>query len=57
MMLSEVSIFTGIIAYIRSKDIEKNCLICDYKKNWDACPSMKPIMDKLYTHGFKKRKN
>ena len=30
---------------------------CDYKGNWDDCPGMKNIRDKLYEHSFRERKS
>ncbi len=55
-LLMEINFIIGAIAYIRAKDIKKICLACQYEGNWNKCPSMKPIMDKLYEHQFKKRK-
>jgi hypothetical protein len=46
----------GAIAYIRAKNIKKICVKCEFIGNWDICPAMKPIMDKLYEHQFKQKK-
>ncbi|TFG28861.1 MAG: hypothetical protein EU532_04305 [Promethearchaeota archaeon] len=46
--------FIFIISYIRMTHILKECEQCEYKGDWDSCPAMKPITDKLYEHGFKK---
>lgn len=53
----EINIFVGVIAYIRSKHIQKECNTCDYQGDWDSCPGMKPMRDKLYEHGFRKSKS
>ena len=53
----EINIFVGVIAYIRSKHIQKECNKCDYQGDWDSCPGMKNIRDKLYEHGFRERKS
>jgi hypothetical protein len=53
--IMEVSFFTGVIAYIRANRIEKDCLECEYKKDWEHCPGMSKITKDLYLHGFKKR--
>jgi len=55
IMLIQINFFTGVIAYVRVKHIEKQCSECEYKGDWDLCPSMKPIMDKLKEHNFKKK--
>lgn len=52
----EINMFVGAIAYIRSKSIQKECQACDYQEDWDACPGMKPIRDKLYADGFRTKK-
>lgn len=54
--LLEINFFIGVIAYIRSNHIKKECLNCEYEGDWDNCPAWKPIRDKLYEHGFRKRK-
>lgn len=46
--------FVFIISYIRMIHILEECEQCEYKGDWDSCPAMKPISDKLYEHGFKK---
>jgi len=56
IMIWELNMFGGIIAYIRIKGIEKNCLNCEYKKDWDNCPGMKHVRDKLYEHEFREKK-
>jgi hypothetical protein len=56
LVLLEINFIIGVIAYIRSNHIKKECLNCDYKGDWDNCPAWKPIRDKLYEHGFRKRK-
>lgn len=56
MMIWEVNLFGGIIAYIRIKGIEKDCLECEFEKDWDNCPGMKHIRDKLYEHEFREKK-
>ncbi len=53
----EINIYVGAIAYIRSKHIQKECKKCDYQGDWDSCPGMKPLRNKLYEHGFRKRKS
>ncbi len=55
-LLFEINFIVGVIAYIRAKHVKKICLECDFNGNWDNCPAMKPIMEKLYEHNFKKRK-
>ncbi len=52
-----VNFYTGVIAYVRANHITKECEQCEYKGNWKVCPTMKPIIEKLYEHGFKKRKS
>lgn len=52
----EINIFIGVIAYIRSIHIQKECKTCDYQGDWDSCPGMKPIRDKLYADGFRTNK-
>ena len=56
IMIWELNLFGGIIAYIRIKGIEKDCLNCEYKKDWDNCPGMKHVRDKLYEHEFREKK-
>lgn len=56
LLLLQINFFTGVIAYIRMKHILRDCNECEYEGNWDICPAMKPIMDKLYEYGFKKQK-
>ena len=53
LTLLEVNMFIGIIAYIRARHIKKDCAQCEFKGNWDNCPGMKSIRDKLYEHGFR----
>lgn len=55
-LLIEINFIIGVIAYIRAKHVKEVCSLCEYEGNWDNCPGMKPIMDKLYAHNFKKRK-
>lgn len=55
-LLIEINFLTGVIAYVRAKHIKEICSNCEYEANWDVCPVMKPIMDKLYEHRFKKLK-
>lgn len=55
-LLIEINFLTGVIAYVRSKNIKEICTKCEYEANWDDCPAMKPIMDNLYDHKFKKLK-
>ena len=52
----EINIFVGVIAYIRSNHIKKECEACDYRGDWDSCPGMKPVRDKLYADGFRTKK-
>jgi hypothetical protein len=56
LTLFEINFLVGAIAYIRANRIKKDCIKCDYQGNWDVCPGMKDIRDKLYEHGFRKRK-
>jgi len=56
-ILIEINFIVGAIAYIRVKHVKKICRKCEYEDNWSICPAMKPIMDKLYEHNFKKRRN
>jgi hypothetical protein len=55
-LLIEINFITGVIAYIRAKHVKEICSKCEYEANWDDCPAMKPIMDNLYEHKFKKLK-
>lgn len=55
-ILFEINFMVGAIAYIRAKQIKKICAECEYEGNWNSCPAMKPIMDNLYEHKFKKEK-
>jgi len=55
-ILIDIHFITGAIAYIRAKHIKKRCLECEFEGNWDRCPAMKPIMDKLYEHNLKRKK-
>lgn len=55
--LLEINFLVGAIAYIRANRIKKDCIKCDYQGNWDDCPGMKNIRDKLYEHGFRERKS
>lgn len=56
-ILIQIHFITGAIAYIRAKHVKERCLECEFEGNWDHCPAMKPIMDRLYEHDFKKKKN
>ncbi|MEJ2276456.1 MAG: hypothetical protein P8Y70_01720 [Candidatus Lokiarchaeota archaeon] len=56
LSLFEVNFFVGVIAYIRSNQIRKKCKKCKYKADWETCPGMKDITQKLYKHGFKHKK-
>ena len=56
-ILIEINFIIGAIAYIRAKQVKKICRKCEYEGKWSRCPGMKPIMDKLYEHNFKKRTN
>ncbi|MFX0073572.1 MAG: hypothetical protein ACFFAO_21045 [Candidatus Hermodarchaeota archaeon] len=53
LALIPINGFIGIISYIRTKHIVKECQLCKYKGDWNTCPAMKPITEKLYAHGFK----
>ncbi len=55
-LLIEINFITGVIAYVRAKHVKEICSKCEHEANWDDCPAMKPIMDKLYEHRFKKLK-
>jgi len=55
-LLFEINFLTGVIAYIRTKHIKEICSKCEYEANWNDCPAMKPIIDKLVEHKFKKLK-
>lgn len=55
--LLDINIVVGVIAYIRGNHIKKDCLECEYKGDWNSCPGMKLITEKLYEHGFKKKRN
>ena len=55
-ILIEINFLVGVIAYIRAKQVYKICQECEYGGKWSLCPAMKPIMDNLYKHNFKKRK-
>ena len=57
LTLLEINFLIGAIAYIRANHIKKDCFKCDYQGNWDDCPGMKNIRDKLYEHGFRERKS
>ena len=56
LLLIQISWFVGVIAYIRNKHIMKECAKCEYKGDWNSCPPMKPIMNKLHEHRFKVKK-
>ena len=56
LTLFEINMYIGIIAYIRARHIKKDCAQCEFQGNWDSCPGMKPIRDKLYEHGFRQKK-
>ncbi|HEA70932.1 MAG TPA: hypothetical protein ENH98_03295 [archaeon] len=53
----EINFVVGVIAYIRNKHLREVCSECEFKSNWDICPGMKSIMNNLYDHEFKKKKN
>jgi len=55
--LLDINMVVGVIAYIRGNHIKKDCLECEFKGDWNACPGMKPITEKLYEHGFKSKKS
>ncbi len=57
LTLLEINFLIGAIAYIRANRLKKDCIECDYQGNWDDCPGMKNIRDKLYEHGFRKKKS
>ena len=57
LTLFEINFLIGAIAYIRANHIKKDCSKCDYQGDWDICPGMKNIRDKLYEHGFRERKS
>ena len=57
LILIEINFVVGVIAYIRNKHVREVCSECEFKSNWDICPGMKSIMNNLYDHGFKKKKN
>ena len=57
LTLLEINFLIGAIAYIRANRLKKDCIKCDYQGNWDHCPGMKNIRDKLYEHGFRERKS
>ena len=56
VLILMVNWFTGVIAYIRAIHIQKDCAECEYKGDWNSCPTMKPIIDKLNEHNFKTKK-
>jgi len=56
LTLVEINFLIGVIAYIRANHVKKDCLKCDYQGDWDVCPGMKEIRDKLYEHGFRAKK-
>ncbi|TFF63402.1 MAG: hypothetical protein EU521_01890 [Promethearchaeota archaeon] len=56
LFLLQVNFFVGVIAYIRANHIKKDCLKCEYHSDWENCPGMSEVVQKLYLHGFKKRK-
>ena len=56
LTLLEVNMYIGIIAYIRARHIKKDCAQCEFEGDWDRCPGMKPIRDKLYAHGFRHKR-
>lgn len=56
LLLLQINWFIGVIAYIRNKQILKECAECEYEGNWGSCPAMKPIVNNLYEHGFKVQK-
>ncbi len=56
LTLFEVNMYIGIIAYIRAKQLKKDCSQCEFQGDWDTCPGMKSIRDKLYLHGFRDKK-
>ncbi len=54
VLLFEVNFFIGVIAYIRARRMQKECKQCPYEGDWDSCPGMGPIRQKLLKHGFRK---
>jgi len=57
LFLLNINFLIGAIAYIRTNHIKKDCLECEYKGDWRNCPGFGPITEKLYEHGFKKKKD
>ena len=57
LTLLELNFLIGAIAYIRANHLKNDCGKCDYQGNWDDCPGMKNIRDKLYEHGFREKKS
>lgn len=57
LLLLQINWYLGVIAYIRNKHIIKKCAECEYKGDWSSCPAMKTIVENLYEHGFKVKKN
>ena len=57
LLLLQINWFLGVIAYIRNKHILKECAKCKSEGNWNICPAMKPIVEKLGEHGFKVKKH
>jgi hypothetical protein len=55
-ILIEINFLVGVIAYIRAKHVKEICIKCEYEGKWNECPAMKPIMDRLYDHKFKKKR-
>ena len=53
LLLFQINWFVGVIAYMRNRQIEKECAECEYKGNYNVCPTMKPIVEKLDEHGFR----
>ncbi len=56
LMLFQLNMVTGFIAFIRARGIEKECHNCIYDRDWDNCPGLKSIRDKLYKDGFISKK-
>jgi hypothetical protein len=57
LFLLDINMVIGVIAYIRGNHIKKDCLECEFEGDWSTCPGMKPITEKLYEHGFKKKRS
>jgi len=57
LFLLNINFLIGAIAYIRTNQIKKDCLKCEYKGDWQKCPGLGAITEKLYEHGFKKKRD